>query len=427
MINILIAGKYSDSVERIQNLVKGQPDEMQIVGIAQDEKTAMESIDRLNPDAVIITMDTGDSELTQIAQKIYIYKPRIITVVYGTNIDNHLYRELIDTGVRYAGEYPETAADLSETLKRLITMETERAGYMKQQHTALLTSCMTIGFYSPKSGAGTTTCALNLAAGLAKDGKKVILIDLDLAFGDIASGFDMQPDKTIAELCAEITSDSVSITDIESYAQIHSSGVRILAAPKSPEFAEKVTIPTLKAILATLKVYYEYIILDLPAGFEDKHADYFAMVNRIYFVTQLQLSCIAAAKRAINLISILGKKESTSIIVNRQGPTDIVTLHDVHSILNCRVVLIVPSDFKTVSNAANRGIPVVVAYPHSGVAKAFDNLVIYTKSKDKTLDVWDMSAKEAAKEYKALNAGGSKAKPGKKERHGFFFGRKKRK
>ena len=405
MINILITGKYADSVERVKKLVQGKPDSLQIVGEAGDEKSAMEAIDKLNPDAVVITMDAADSELIQIAQKIYIYKPRIITVVYGTGIDNPLYQTLIDTGVRYAGDYPADADTFAETLKHLILIETERAGYMKQQHTALLTSCMVIGVYSPKSGTGATTCAVNLASSLANDGKKVMLIDLDLAFGDAAAYMDIRPDKTIADLCAECDSDNVAITDIENYTQIHVSGARVLAAPKSPEFAEKVTIPKLKAILSTLKVYYEYIILDLPAGFEDRHADYFAMVNRIYFVTQLQLFSIASAKKAVNLISILGRKENTCIIVNRQGISDIVTLRDVHSILNCRTVLVVPSDFKTVSDSANRGIPVVTAYPHSQAAKAFRNLMIYTKSRDKALDIWDMSPKEAQKVYKALDAG----------------------
>lgn len=403
MINILIAGKYADSVERVKSLVREKPDAMQIVGEACDEKSAMEAIDKLNPDAVVITMDAADSELIQIAQKIYVYKPRIITVVYGAGINSHLYQLLIDSGVRYAGDYPTDADSFAESLKHLILVETERAGYMKQQHTALLTSCTVIGVYSPKAGAGVTTCAVNLASALANNGKRVILIDLDLAFGDAAAYMDIRADKTIADLCAECDSNNISITDIEEYTQIHVSGARVLASPKSPEFAEKVTIPKLKAILSTLKVYYEYIILDLPAGFEDRHADYFTMVNRIYFITQLQLFSIASAKKAINLINILGRKDNTNIIVNRQGISDIVSLRDVHSILNCRTILIVPSDFKTVSDAENRGIPVITAYPHSQPAKAFHNLMIYTKSKDKTLDIWDMSAKEVQKEYKNLS------------------------
>lgn len=405
MIRILIAGKYNDSIQKIITIAQSVPSDIEVVGTAQDEQTALEDIDTYSPDVVVITLDAGDSEMVQIAQKIYVYKPHTITVVYGHNMDTNLFSQLISSGVRSAGEYPKEGTAFAAELRKLVEVEAARSSYLENKaHTALLTGSTILGFYSPKAGVGTTTCAVNTAVSLARRGKKVILLDLDLEFGDAAACLDIKPKKTIADLCAELEKDTLSIGDIESYSEIHNSGIYLLAAPKSPELAERVTPDRLRSIFNTLKVYFEYIIVDMPAGLSAKHAEIFQMINRVYFVTTLQLSSVTAAKQAMAILGLLGKKDNINVVVNRTSKIDIISLRDLHKILNCRVVVSIPSDYAAAINAFNRGIPIVTGMPHNAVARSLRNLAIYTDSKNTTLDIWDMSPGEISREYQKMDS-----------------------
>src|SRR5438874_10932129 len=55
--------------------------------------------------------------------------------------------------------------------------------------------------FSPKGGTGKTVTATNLAAACAKfEGRKTLLLDLDLQFGDAAIMLGVEPEKTIYDL-----------------------------------------------------------------------------------------------------------------------------------------------------------------------------------------------------------------------------------
>ena len=58
-----------------------------------------------------------------------------------------------------------------------------------------------ITVFSPKGGTGKTVMATNLSACFAKNGgKKTLLLDLDLQFGDAAIMLGIEPEKTIQDL-----------------------------------------------------------------------------------------------------------------------------------------------------------------------------------------------------------------------------------
>lgn len=91
-------------------------------------------------------------------------------------------------------------------------------------------------------------------------------------------------------------------------------------------------------------------------------------------MTQLQLASVTAAKQALNILGVLGSKEGVNIIVNRHAKTDLITLRDLHKIINTRIVVCIPADNRAAVSAAMRGIPVISAAPRSAIAKAFRNL-----------------------------------------------------
>src|SRR5207244_8109363 len=88
--------------------------------------------------------------------------------------------------------------------------------------------------FSPKGGTGKTSVATNLAAALAKhQGKRTLLLDLDLQFGDAAIMLGIEPEKTIYDLVvAPGELDSEKLAD---YTTRHQCGLDILPAPLRPD------------------------------------------------------------------------------------------------------------------------------------------------------------------------------------------------
>ena len=89
--------------------------------------------------------------------------------------------------------------------------------------------------YSPKGGVGTTTIATNIAVAAAqRRPDAVVLVDLDLQFGSVATHLNLDAAQTLAD----VFRDEAALREPEllrTYAMRHDSGLHVLAAPTSPE------------------------------------------------------------------------------------------------------------------------------------------------------------------------------------------------
>src|SRR5207237_3095201 len=91
--------------------------------------------------------------------------------------------------------------------------------------------------FSPKGGTGKTVMATNLAASLAKhQGKRTLLLDLDLQFGDAAIMLGLEPEKTIYDLV--VAPGELDSEKLAGYTTRHVRGLDILPAPLPPRDAE---------------------------------------------------------------------------------------------------------------------------------------------------------------------------------------------
>jgi pilus assembly protein CpaE len=69
-----------------------------------------------------------------------------------------------------------------------------------------------IGDFSPKGGVGKTTIATNLAVGLGKIAPmSVVIVDLDLQFGDVASGLYLNPEHTVTDAVSPAASQDTLV------------------------------------------------------------------------------------------------------------------------------------------------------------------------------------------------------------------------
>ncbi len=140
-----------------------------------------------------------------------------------------------------------------------------------------------------KGGVGKSFVSANLGVLLAKQGKKVLLIDLDLGGPNLHTFFGTEASKTglgdflnknIKELDQVVES-----TNFENLSIINSKGTSLESA--NMPHAQK-----LKLINAIKKLDYDYILLDLGAGTNFNTLDFFLTSNEGIFVCTPQPTSI---------------------------------------------------------------------------------------------------------------------------------------
>ena len=226
--------------------------------------------------------------------------------------------------------------------------------------------------FGANGGLGKTTIATNLAAKLAEQRKKVALIDLDLQFGDIHVFLDIEPADTISELVQQVY--TFNIDSVRSYMTVHSSGVHVLCAPKSPEYAELVSAEKVQSLLSVLRTYYDYVIIDTPPYFNDVTITAIEASSTILFVTGLDISILKNSKLSLSLMSSLQQRDKVRLIVNRAVDISSITVADVQKIIGCPIWAKIPSDYMVAVTALNRGIPFVISSPGSKLSQSINQV-----------------------------------------------------
>lgn len=370
-IKVFIISSSAEKTDKIKNLLKKAPD-ISVEGVCGMGPESPEKIEASSPGVALLIADEKDNIIGTV-QRLYLNLPTCSQILIHENSEMEMLQQAVKAGVRNLLNWPVDGAELQDNIRYLYNVESARKN-MNSAPAAGGRQSQVITVFGTKGGIGKTTVAVNLATTLARVGKKTAIVDLDLQFGDVGVFLDIDTKDSIAELVAE---NDFDIDRIKSYLQLHQSGLHVLCAPKSPEYAETVNSSHIEKIINGLRPFYDYIIIDTPPAFNDNTLTALELSNQIYFILTLDISTLRNAKISMGVMESLEHGGKIKIIVNREAES-VISVKDAEKVVKSPVYCRIPSDWKTATASLNKGVPFVLDSPNAKISAALYKLASLT-------------------------------------------------
>ena len=233
---------------------------------------------------------------------------------------------------------------------------------------------MVIAFAHGKGGVGATTLAANVAAALAADGKTVVLIDLNLQFGNAAMFFDLRPRTTIVDF-ARSDIGRVTEDDFNQYLADHQSGVRILAAPSSPEEAELVSVGAVQQAIDLARGGRDAVVLDLATNLDEITLAALDVTDIVCVVTTPHLASLRSTSDTLAMLTRIGIADERILVAVVRNTAKGIDDAGVAKFLKRKADNVVPFAEKA-DAAADLGVPYVLAEPNDKTTVALKQLTL---------------------------------------------------
>ena len=380
-IRILVVDDIVETRENLAKLIGFEPD-MVIVASADGGQQAVEFAKKERPDVILMDINMPDMDgitATEIIANTVPESPIIMMSVQGEQ--DYLRRSML-AGAREFLVKPFSADELVNAIRHVHEIEKvkrqryQQAAPSQQQQQPSLTSVLQpdrgqiITFFSPKGGVGRTTISTNLAVALHQStGKPVVLVDGSLPFGDIAVILNMSPKaKTIADLVGSF--EQVDAEVLESVLVQHSTGIKVLLAPPTPEAAELITGANIKKILETLREHYAFVVVDTWPSFQEQVLTMLDVADVILTLMTLEITSLKNVRVFMEIAEKLGYDEQkVQLVANRNDSSGGIKASDVEASLARKIPHTIVSDGRALVLAVNRGVPFVISHRDSQVAK----------------------------------------------------------
>jgi pilus assembly protein CpaE len=226
-----------------------------------------------------------------------------------------------------------------------------------------------ITVWSPKGGVGKTTMSVNLGLALTEGGaRRVCLVDLDLAFGDVAITMQLFPTHSIEHaIGSENTIDAELLNGLLTR---HQDSMMILAAPTHPDVRDRVSPTLVSQILRTLKESFDYVVVDTAPAFDEQTLTALDETDEIVIIATLDVPTLKNVKVALETLDMLNiAQDRRHLLLNRADDEVGISPDRVEGILGMRPDTQIATSLE-VAASTNSGNPIVLKNPHHPTSTA---------------------------------------------------------
>jgi len=381
MIKVLIVDDIAETRDHLTKLL-GFEGDIEVVGAADSGRQALEMAGRLRPDVVLMDINMPDMDGIAATEQLATEVPTASVVMMSVQGEADYLRRSMLAGAREFLVKPFSSDELTASIRQVYTREREKQGRITVTNVAAAAATaaaasrdrepgQVVAVFSPKGGVGRTTIAVNFAVAAAADlGQKTVLVDGSFQFGDVGVLLNLNPkNKSIADLVPEMEAGGEP-ESIDTFVINHSSGVRVLLAPPSPEMAEMITPAGVRKILEVLRATNDLVVVDCTANFSDTTLAILDAADVILTALTLEITSIKNMRLFLEVADQLGYEASKiKLILNRADSTLGIRVSDVEHSIGRKVDHTIVSDGRSVVYALNRGVPFVLSNREAQVSQ----------------------------------------------------------
>ena len=242
---------------------------------------------------------------------------------------------------------------------------------------------------SGKGGVGKTTTTANIGVGLAKRGKKTVLVDTDIGLRnlDVVLGLENRIVYDLVDVVEGTCRMKQALIKDKRY-----DGLFLLPAAQTRN-KMAVNPEQMQDLIKRLSEEFDYVIIYCPAGIEQGFENAVAGAKSAIVVTVPEVSSVRDADRIIGLLGASDVDE-VRLLINRMRPDlvaqgDMLAIDDTLEILGIDLIGVIPED-ELIFRSSNLGEP-AVTIPASMAGKAYSNVVSRILGED--VPIMDMKQK----------------------------------
>jgi pilus assembly protein CpaE len=371
-IRALVAFSGDSDRSAVQAALSGEPS-LEVIGSADEHDEGWQNFFDQKSDVVILACDDFDARTAQILDRAVKQRPERPVVVATRASQNGSLRQAFEAGADDVLTYPVTSEQLRFTLEKVLARR--KGGGQAGGSVAPL-----ICILGPKGGTGKTLVSTNLAVALARRDMRVVLVDLDLQFGDVGLALGLAPERTIYDLAK--AGPPYDHDKLDRHLMVHSSGVKVLIGPTRPDHASAVSVDFIRDVYASLRTMCDIVIVDTPPGFTPEVIATIDVSTSTSLVGMLDSLSLKNTKLGLETLDLMGyPPENVALILNRADSRVGITHDDVAAIIGRPPDVFIPSD-REIPRSVNEGTPIVASRERSDAAKAFRKLAdMYTTTR----------------------------------------------
>jgi pilus assembly protein CpaE len=366
-IRVLVVDDIAETRDHISKLLSFETD-MDVVGLAASGAEAIEMASQVQPDVVLMDINMPGMDGIAATELLSSRVPKAAIVMMSVQGEADYLRRSMLAGAREFLVKPFSSDELCDSIRQVSARERDKASRAAPINTGIVPISShsgerepgrIISVFSPKGGVGRTTLAVNLAVAMASElHKSVALMDASFQFGDVGVLLNMNPkNKSISDVLADVTNGDVDAVD--AILVSHTTGIKVLLAPPSPEMAELITPDHVRKLVKRLAETHEFVVVDCWPLFQDPTLGLLDQSDLILVLLTLEITNIKNIRLFLGLAEQLGYSDKIRLVLNRADSAYGIRVSDIEHSIGRKVDHTVVSDGRTVVYALNRGVPFV--------------------------------------------------------------------